>query len=352
MSIDLSRPSSCAGEDYDSLLGENSDAAPSRRARLLQQDRIPLDDDNDDTEDQEHQMDLVLNTNFDIGMFDYSWPDDTTNNITAINATTSCDIPNSDVCDDGIPNCAEALLSSTEPSTNCLKHSNALHPQAIPSSANCPPIANSVVSLSTDASTQLGKNAGSVGGTALPNPASAIDQTNQSISLDWGTDPSISAQSLAEVPSNSTNSIVDNSSSLLSNQLQELLARQSMAPMSNVTANAASAIPQPPFLLFDAPIELRANFMASQRAHGFPILDDNNAFHYQHHPPLSQQMVAPDVHLVDGRHGGIRNKRVKNEREQKRTQKITDLIDQLRGKMEEGGWKVGGTKSKYATLST
>ena len=92
--------------------------------------------------------------------------------------------------------------------------------------------------------------------------------------------------------------------------------------------------------------------MASQRAHGFPILDDNNAFHYQHHPPLSQQMVAPDVHLVDGRHGGIRNKRVKNEREQKRTQKITDLIDQLRGKMEEGGWKVGGTKSKYATLST
>ena len=46
------------------------------------------------------------------------------------------------------------------------------------------------------------------------------------------------------------------------------------------TAKAAAANAPPPFLLFDAPVELRANFMNAQRSHGMPTMQDNNAYHY------------------------------------------------------------------------
>ena len=158
------------------------------------------------------------------------------------------------------------------------------------------------------------------------------------------------------------------------------------ATTSTHAAAAATAVPStsqrqqqqpqadlPPFLLFDAPIELRANFEAAQRALGLPTMQDNNSMHYGlagtaaatlPSPPLysavPQQQQQPQHHqqhhhlhhhvrLIDGRHGNVRNKRVKNEREQKRTQKITDLIDHLRDKMEHGGWRVG-LKSKFHTL--
>ena len=356
MSIDLSRPSSsCAGEDYDSLLGENSDVAPSRMGNLPRaRDRIRLGDENDDTEDQT-QMDLVLNTNFDLGMFDYNWSDDTTNNIASLNANSSCDNQSPDVCDDETPNYEEVALSPTALAIQGSNHSNSLHPQAISSSADCPPITTTAASLnlSTDNSAPGGKIKEITASISLHNPNASIDTRNKIRSFDWSTNPSTPHHSLGAVTASTTSNNGESESYLLSSQLQELIARQSTAPITNSTTSSTPVVTHPPFLLFDAPIELRANFIASQRAHGFPILDDNNAFHYQHPPQFSQQQIlAPDVHLVDGRHGGIRNKRVKNEREQKRTQKITDLIDQLRDKMEEGGWKVGGTKSKYATLST
>ena len=113
----------------------------------------------------------------------------------------------------------------------------------------------------------------------------------------------------------------------------------------------------PPFLLFDAPIELRANFMSAQRAHGLPPLHDSNSAHYAPAAPgannnnnnaASSRGRAP--RLVDGRHGDV-HKKDRNVREQKRTQKIADLIDQLRVKMEKGGWAVG-VKSKFHTLSS
>lgn len=113
----------------------------------------------------------------------------------------------------------------------------------------------------------------------------------------------------------------------------------------------------PPFHLFDAPVELRANFMAAQRALGEPTLQDNNSVHYDMAgvvPFDLSGMMGFDgqpIRLIDGRHGNLRNKRVKNEREQKRTQKIADLIELLRLKMEKGGWKVG-LKSKFHTLSS
>ena len=359
MSVDLSRPSSsCAGDDYDSLLGGNSEVVPSRRGSLtqarLRQDRIPVTDENDDTDDHA-QLDLVLNTNFDLGMFDYHWSDDTTTNITALNANHGGDAPSASTCDYGISNSDEVLLSPTTRNTEYSSKPNSLlHPQAIQSSADCPPIGRSEIALnlSIDGSTQERMSGGAIGVSDIHSSTTTIDESNRNRSLDWNNNPSTSVQSLGALP---TSSNMENDSYLLSTQLQELIARQSVAPLPNNTPSTASTVPHPPFLLFDAPVELRANFIASQRAHGFPILDDNNSFHYQYPPPpqFSQQVtVAPEVHLVDGRHGGIRNKRVKNEREQKRTQKITDLIDQLRDKMEEGGWKVGGTKSKYATLST
>ena len=343
MSINLSRPSSsCAGEDYDSLLGENSDAAPNR---MLQRDRITLSDENDDTEDQA-QMDLVLNANFDLGMFDYNWTDDTTNNISRM-TNNNFENQSPDIDIDGIANCEEeVLLSPTTRNLHGVKCDNGLHPQAISSSADCPPIIASVVPshLSTNNFAEGVQNQ-IVECNFLQHPKASIDAI---------TNLTNSVQSLGAATTTTTsNNVVEGDSYLLSSQLQDLIARQSAVPLTNIAASSASVVTHPPFLLFDAPIELRANFIASQRAHGFPILDDNNTIHYHHPPQFShQQTFSPDVHLVDGRHGGIRNKRVKNEREQKRTQKITDLIDQLRDKMEEGGWKVGGTKSKYATLST
>ena len=139
----------------------------------------------------------------------------------------------------------------------------------------------------------------------------------------------------------------------------------------------------PPFYLFDAPIELRANFMQNQRRLGLPIQHDPNSYHYgetvngfhphQYQLPLeaaansntvsssntannNNSMVLPTrppPKLIDARHGKGRNGKggqVKNEREQKRAQKITELIEELRLQMEDGGWQVEA-RSKFHTLS-
>lgn len=70
--------------------------------------------------------------------------------------------------------------------------------------------------------------------------------------------------------------------------------------------------------------------------------------------PLSGTAALPagQVQLVDAR--SKKNNRAgkeRNEREQKRAQKITELIEKLRISMENGGWKVE-MKSKFHTLST
>ena len=99
--------------------------------------------------------------------------------------------------------------------------------------------------------------------------------------------------------------------------------------------------------------------MQSQLAHGLPVMQDNNAYHYGmavngFHP--QQRLGAgvagnrndqdASVKLVDARHGDQGVKRIKNQKEQKRAQRITELIEELRVKMEKGGWKVG-MKSKF-----
>lgn len=132
---------------------------------------------------------------------------------------------------------------------------------------------------------------------------------------------------------------------------------------------------EPPFMLFDAPVELRHNFVQSQRAHGLPVLQDNNSYHFTRSMPSVSTTTTgvatngegglpmfvarpaapsgPMPRLVDARHGDhtAGNKRLKNAKEQKRAQRITELIEQLRIRMEKGGWKVG-IKSKLHTLSS
>jgi hypothetical protein len=128
----------------------------------------------------------------------------------------------------------------------------------------------------------------------------------------------------------------------------------------------------PPFYLFDAPCELRTNFLQAQRQHAIATgINDSNSFHYGmavngFHPQENAQVnpiVATDssgpavlpngkrVELLDGRHKNKRKAIERNEREQQRAQKISDLIEKLRDTMEQGGWKVE-MKSKYQILST
>ena len=137
---------------------------------------------------------------------------------------------------------------------------------------------------------------------------------------------------------------------------------------SNNKRSKLHASSQPPFHIFDAPVELRQNFIQAQRAHGMPVLEDNNSYHFGmtvngFHPQrsleepfmyksLSSKRPLPDpVPVVDARHADAGSKRLKNAKEQKRAHRISELIDQLRVKMEKGGWKVG-IKSKFHTLSS
>jgi len=128
----------------------------------------------------------------------------------------------------------------------------------------------------------------------------------------------------------------------------------------------------PPFYLFDAPCELRTNFIQAQRLNNITVIEDNNAYHYgmavngfhpqlnaQANPPIqatakSRNLPSPEnVVLLDGRHKNkIKQGNERNEREQQRAQKITELIDKLRMTMVNGGWKKNEMKSKYQTLST
>jgi hypothetical protein len=125
---------------------------------------------------------------------------------------------------------------------------------------------------------------------------------------------------------------------------------QTTGPQQTTSTNSTAA-QLSPFALFDAPVELRANFLQCQREHGLPLPNDPNSYHFGvavngfHPQNLPQQAVA------DTRHSDPGGKQIRNVKEQKRAQKITDLIDDLRTRMEKGGWKVG-LKSKFNTLSS
>lgn len=124
---------------------------------------------------------------------------------------------------------------------------------------------------------------------------------------------------------------------------------------SNVAQSSKNSLP--PFMLFDAPCELRFNYAQTQQRHNIPLQVGANDLHYGvpvngFHPQLNAQ-DNPPVQMIDARHcrkkTNVSSER--NEREQKRAHKITELIEELRVSMIDGGWNVQ-IKSKYHTLLT
>jgi len=317
---------------------------------------------------------------------------------------------NSATKDGGASSVASRTTAATQMSQNT--GGPQLHPMGIQSSATCPPHSNA-------AGTQESTNSAS---NSYLQQAVAGLFSSQQYSTDYlglhGVDSSAVASLAASFqnPSNSGNNNHFNSLAanffLAQARPQESNLATAAAPPhqahtraatvpasqphSNETSSSSSPVPvfnatvplfsgqptgtpgssgskPPPFYLFDAPVELRTNFMANQRKLGLPVEHDPNSYHFGEsvkgfHPQqvMNQQQLnamvsnsgqvnrIPDapVQLIDARHGGVRSAsgRVKNEREQKRAQKITELIEQLRQDMEKEGWKVE-MRSKSHTLS-
>lgn len=256
-------------------------------------------------------------------------------------------------------------------------NSTQLHPLAIPSSASCPPHLHHATTMATIAAPT---NVSTVSEQA-PLPSFPVNASIQSLAfnamaagLDFGAHPMFSPSVLAGLPQAVATSTNATSASTVSSNTpkssstdctkKEAAKTSNTNSIANKQHSASAAGVPPPFLLFDAPVELRTNFMQSQLAHGLPVMQDNNAYHYGmavngFHP--QQRLGAGvagnrndqdvNVKLVDARHGDQGVKRIKNQKEQKRAQRITELIEELRVKMEKGGWKVG-MKSKFHTLSS
>lgn len=229
-------------------------------------------------------------------------------------------------------------------------NSTKLHPQAIQSSADCPPHVAAAAAATLNKSTAADGTNNNISTimppfslSALANPmflqqSNAMNLLGASLhgatSLPLGPTGNNSKQPLSLSPPPSVSG-------------SETTSRD-QKPQAATTTTTENNVP--PFFLFDAPLELRANFIHAQRAHGMPVLQDNNSYHYGmavngFHPSTM------NLRLVDRRHGGSGNKREKNAKEQKRARQITKLIEQLRLKMEKDGWHVE-FKSKFHTLAS
>lgn len=170
-----------------------------------------------------------------------------------------------------------------------------LHPQAIQSSAACPP-----------------HDALNIAQAAFNNLASA-----------WGASPSMFNTA---VESGQLGNVKDNSSHPHSYFTNE----KSLPANSNNSG------------------ELYANFLASQKTP-----QNIDSFSYEMPMPgfASNQETKSRSSRVAVNNCTTGNKGVKNAKEQKRAQQITNLIEQLRIKMEKDGWKIE-VNSKYHTLSS
>jgi hypothetical protein len=172
------------------------------------------------------------------------------------------------------------------------------------------------------------------------------------------------------------NPISDNeSSSTMGLKQQQSKSSFRKSKQSGVVSGCNDNSTLPPFYLFDAPVELRHNFIQAQQAMNIPPYKDSNTVHYNMASNQIDQLcgsgfvnasllpvtstsngdfISPDgkiVNFLDARQKKTRKGNERNEREQQRAAKITELIDKLRTTMVQGGWKVE-MKSKYQTLST
>lgn len=103
----------------------------------------------------------------------------------------------------------------------------------------------------------------------------AISISNKGVLSTNNTDSSGSVASVSAVSNNSSNAI--NSSNAAASH-----SNRAGTVSSNVNTTTKSSVQVPPFYLFDAPCELRTNFVQSQRMHGLPVtgIEDVNSFHY------------------------------------------------------------------------
>jgi hypothetical protein len=236
--------------------------------------------------------------------------------------------------------------------------------------------------------------------TTATNVADITHQLQQQIQQQPCTIPSSIKHKTTTVPTSKTNKKTKSTKVRASRQSKPSSSKTRKKKTNNSTSatSGGSSSSLPPFYLFDAPVELRANFMQNQRRLGLPIQNDPNSYHYgetvngfhphQYQLPLGATeatatatssgpgggLPSPPAatvvsatggtghhhrpkhvpQLIDARHGNSNRKnkggQVKNEREQKRAQKITELIEQLRLQMEDGGWQVEA-RSKFHTLS-
>lgn len=303
----------------------NSDSSlPSGGARngLKSSDQSATMTDMDEVDDTAVEIDLALNTNFDPSFFDVvgGWSDATTQAIAEAVVTKPADAPSTSASNSSNIDSAVLMPPAASPSAPVY----AATPSAL--SQHQPPSQQLHQASLASARQAVGPvSSNPPGVAALPAAASLVPQHQLQPPKPSSTTPPTGGVFFNNNPA-------------------------SAAPSSNIQqqqqASASDASDLPPFLLFDAPIELRANFMAAQRAHGLPPLQDTNTAHYQQPPQQQQQPVEqhqqPQVarkqpRLVDGRHGYI-NKKDRNVREQKRTQKIADLIDQVRRRIDLLCW--------------
>lgn len=359
------------------------------------------------------QMDLVFTSEFDPSIFDYSWMEDGSTSLIG-NLTSTSSFIASAPCGQAFTNdkveaqlqqqcslistsagqqeqCASALQENREASVSSVSTLNfhkqigggqggaeamGLYDLPILSSADCPPNTTATTTAAPSHAAALQQNmfqhntthllstTGTSSGRVQMQPiirTSNLHAANENTLLLLARNAVAAGANPLSVhfpsmPQQSTTTPHE----LPFNPVQQKLSASKKRAAAKAAAAAVGQISDsselPPFLLFDAPIELRANFIASQRAHGiYPTMRDNNSLHYQMNGAVAAASSSGGCHsnvvrLIDGRHGNVGHKRVKNAREQQRTQKITDLIDELRGKMERGGWKVG-MKSKFHTLS-
>jgi PAS domain-containing protein len=336
---------------------------------------------NDDDDDNRNQMFLSLESDFDSLLFDCNWMDGQ-NNANSINQNNSMTTTgNSENGDIGKVEARQSDLTNSATTTHDQQQGTMFYQASSSNAAGNGSLANGVNhlqysnNLSNFGSPMIQQNSSALSNSTAPSYSQTMHAMPFTFNMDqppqgdsngavWTHHNAPAAQSLAF---NAMAGGVTMSHQQLENRSSNYFVAPTPMPQPSPPLQSAgdgqqplgsslssSPSPLPPFLLFDAPIELRANFIASQRAHGLPTLEDNNMLHYQQtRPPIKGNGGMPALRLIDGRHGDIAGQnRVKNEREQKRTQKISDLIDLLREKMSDGGWKLGGAKSKYATLST
>jgi len=113
----------------------------------------------------------------------------------------------------------------------------------------------------------------------------------------------------------------------------------------------------PPFELFGAPIELRTSFIQAQRAMGLPVLHDTNTEHFGAVVNGFHPQYHSNIQFIDNRTTSTQCKRQRAFREQRRSQRVSSLIDELKVKMARENWKINDDTNrrrdnKFQTLSS